>query len=232
MKKFSIIFFCILCMFLLISCKEEPRHTPYITEKQDSIVKTSLGEEYFLDKRNESMYPLIKIGEQIWFSKNLEIKTPNSYCPEDDEAVCSFYGRLYEWNDAVTACPNGWKLPTKQDFEKLISNVKHICHESDDSKIGTLLKSRIAWDMDEKIAQGTPSGIDCVRFSALPAGRRKDSGFTTIEGANKMRNYAAFWTSDEDGFGAAHYSLYNYKEEFAFGNSDKKYALSVRCLKE
>ena len=225
-------FLCFLGLFLLTSCKEEPRSTPYITEEHDLIVKTSLGEEYFLDKRNGSMYPLIKIGNQIWFSKNLEIKTPNSYCPENDEVACSFYGRLYEWNDAVKACPSGWKLPTKHDFENLINTVKQICHESDDSKIGTLLKSKIAWDMDEKIAQGIPNGINCVNFSALPAGRRKDTGFLTIEGANKMRNYAAFWTSDEDGFGAVHYSLYNYKEVFALGNSDKNYALSVRCLKE
>jgi uncharacterized protein (TIGR02145 family) len=31
------------------------------------------------------------------------------------------YGRLYSWNCAAKACPDGWSLPTDEDFEALVS---------------------------------------------------------------------------------------------------------------
>lgn len=45
-----------------------------------------------------------------------------SYCydddpGDDDPGNCDKYGRLYTWIAAMNACPEGWHLPSKVEFE-------------------------------------------------------------------------------------------------------------------
>jgi hypothetical protein len=63
----------------------------------------------------------IKIGEQIWMAKNLNIAAEGSICYKNDPANCATYGRLYNWATANTVCPNGWHLPSNDEWNKLDS---------------------------------------------------------------------------------------------------------------
>jgi len=41
-----------------------------------------------------------------WMAENLNYKTPNSACYGDLDTNCeNGYGRLYVYNDAISACP-------------------------------------------------------------------------------------------------------------------------------
>jgi len=53
---------------------------------------------------------------KVWMAQNLNIKTDNSKCYNKSEAKCSEYGRLYNWEDAKDVCPDGWRLPTKDEW--------------------------------------------------------------------------------------------------------------------
>jgi len=65
-------------------------------------------------------YNTVIIGEQCWFKENLNYQTGNSWCYDDDTANCNVYGRLYDWETALSVCPDGWHLPSEDEFYDLM----------------------------------------------------------------------------------------------------------------
>ena len=166
-----------------------------------------------------------------------------SWCYNDDANNCSKYGRLYTWAAAMDSvgtwstngkgcgyniynktcsptypvrgvCPEGWHLPTGEEFETLFTAV------GGKSIAGQKLRSATGW---------TPlSGItneDAFAFSALPAGRRHNDGDFLNEGA-------CFWSSTEDDGNLAYYVGLDYDDDAMYLDFYKFYGFSVRCLKD
>lgn len=67
-------------------------------------------------------YPSVTIGNQVWMARNLDEDVVGSYIPTGGDNN-NLHGRLYTWNAAVQACPEGWRLPQKKDYEILLSNL-------------------------------------------------------------------------------------------------------------
>lgn len=91
------------------------------TEQSDS--KQS-SERFFTDTRDGRTYRIVEIGEQLWMVENLTFASGGSeWCYSNTVSHCHKYGRLYDWQAAKSACPRGWKLPTKGDFETLFNTL-------------------------------------------------------------------------------------------------------------
>jgi len=67
----------------------------------------------------DETYPIVAIGTQCWLAKNLNYASTDSYCYANNANNCITYGRLYGRNGATIACPSGWHLPTKTEYQTL-----------------------------------------------------------------------------------------------------------------
>ena len=170
------------------------------------------------DTRDGQVYRTVTIGNQIWMAENLNYKTDSSFCYNDSAEYCAKYGRLYIWDAAMDACPDGWHLPDSTEWNTLFSAV------GGKSTAEEVLKSTSGWVGEKGEAR---NGTDNYGFAALPAGVRDErGGLFSREGGT-----AKFWSSTERSSDmATNIILYYYFDVFeASGRHD---AMSVRCLND
>ncbi|HAE13973.1 MAG TPA: hypothetical protein DCG24_07055 [Bacteroidetes bacterium] len=160
----------------------------------------------FKDKRDNNKYTAVKIGDMIWMGENLRYKTKDSWCYKDKELNCEKFGRLYEWEEAQTACPPGWHLPSMAEFDSLVARL------GGDKKAGYALAYDSGVGMQMKF--GYPPNVN-GRFNA------EDS-------------QTNFWTSSENNKDTAwSYYMIKIKLPLVFSSYfSKNYNMSCRCVKD
>ncbi len=193
----------------------------------------------FTDSRDGKEYKCVKIGSQIWMAENLNYEAEGSRCYNNDPANGQKYGRLYDWNTAKKACPEGWHLPSKEEWDTLIAVVGGI------KSAGKHLKAKFDWN------EKNGNGEDTYGFSALPG---------SISHLNSchfgaLGHHGQWWSASElEGNSYYPYSLlmyggradcednatcrklgctkYCWKNAVHWSCYDKPSMFSVRCLKD
>jgi len=156
----------------------------------------------------------VKIGEQIWMTKNLNDPSKGGVCYEDKPENCEKYGRLYNWDEAMKACPEGWLLPSDEEWQVLIA------FAGGKEVAGGKLKAKRGW---EKGGDGT----DEYGFSALPGGYR--SGPEQI--FDEIGDFGGWWSATEKYEEAANSFDVRYGDSRIYDNGNWKLNLSsVRCV--
>ena len=128
------------------------------------------GYDVVIDERDGQAYFSAKIGEKYWMVENMNYETDDSYCYDDDSTNCAQYGRLYTWEAAKNACPEGWHLPSLSEWDALYD---HVAQEVGSENGIMALKMASGWTGCED-----GDGTNKFRFSALPAGVKFTTGFT------------------------------------------------------
>lgn len=164
----------------------------------------------FTDPRDGMTYKTVKIGDLIWFAENLIYWGVEHYFPNGDDNNVPAYGLLYTWENAKKACPEGWRLPTKEECLTLIGTFSYGEYK-DSSSIRDL-----SWS----------NGSNTSGFSALPAGFRASNGIF-----NTFGPLAWFWSATPCDRECA-YGLHVYPDYANVNLNYANYAFSVRCVKD
>ena len=143
-----------------------------------ALAASELGS--FTDPRDGKNYKTVKIGVQTWMAENLNYKMKGSY-DRDIHGKRAKYGRYYEWEAAMKACPAGWHLPNRTEWKLLDLSIDG---EGSEYKKGVKLKSTTEWKYDY-----WNEGTDDYGFSAYPAGEYYDGNIYD------EKKHTWFWSS-------------------------------------
>jgi len=192
----------------------------------------------FTDSRDGKVYKVVDIGGKKWMAENLNYE-------DNNRSFRGKYGRLYPWNTAKIACPEGWHLPTRQDWNHLAhavggKEVQQKIGDIDliryDSAAGTRLKSNVGWMFKETyLTKLTPikfnliPGTDEFCFSALPGGG--GAGLMGVRGLGGTSSLGLWWTATEVKKEYAYALIMtSYEEGMGEGVVKKELTNAVRCV--
>ena len=189
------------------------------------------------DERDGQTYQTVKLGDQTWLAQNLNYETDNSWCFQDDPAKCETYGRLYNWEAAMNACPAGWHLPTEPEWSALIKYLDPLSRPNavltESKTAGGLMKTTGTTEDGTGLwAEPNEGATNLSKFSVVPAGERVP---TPAGMFNLLGQHAFFWTSTEyndrsAGFRTLDYGHSGVTKGTSTTPMTKAYSLSVRCL--
>lgn len=184
------------------------------------------GEKTFVDGRDGLQYSYVTVDGLDWMNTNLryaECGKPYEGCP----AITGLFGNLYTYEEAEASCPEGWRIPTLDEWTGL-------CGGDLKGAAGSLMvdgyfNSRKMWEYwpDVKITNST-----CM--NVLPVGYAVSAGYGDSWRYSGTFQYAVLWTStDYDDGQKCNIGLYVDQPDIVVSTSHiDNLAASVRCVRE
>lgn len=213
-------------------------------KENERLEKIILGVEKgkFTDPRDGKHYQIITISDPDNENKltvmasdlNYEMEGSTLYSATIDKYK---YGRLYDWEAAINACPPGWHLPSNNEWKLLIELI------GGKSNAGKILKSKNNWTKYRDY--GVKKGANTIGFNAIGSGEKENFGRPTPP-ANLNGMYlnqkATYWSSDRKYKGtqgnryyhASTWLLYSYRNDIINETITpiKGFYYSCRCFKD
>ncbi|MBD0400793.1 FISUMP domain-containing protein [Flammeovirga sp. EKP202] len=157
-------------------------------------VTLSFGGLYttWTDTRDNKTYKVIRIGDQEWFAENFDFEfytgqaswyygqaaeaRINTGAPLTTDEERKRYGRLYTYVGASLATPEGWRLPTYEDYWTLVERFNGQSYAGDSFR------------------EGGDSGLNLIMGGFFePQNLRYDPHFGQID------QFARYWVALEEG---------------------------------
>jgi uncharacterized protein (TIGR02145 family) len=202
--------------------------------------KTSSGWVSFTASSSNAVFlPTIAIGSQKWMRENLDVVTyrngdiipqvtdPSLWSSLTTGAWCYYnndannggiYGKLYNWyavNDPRGLAPEGWHVPTDEEWETLTNKLGGELLAGGKMKaVGT------KWDSPNGGATNESS------FTGLPGGLREQ-----FDGTFRYIGTFGYWWSATDNLQPKILSLNNANSGASYPNVPKTMGISVRCIR-
>ncbi len=216
----------------------------YIRAYAANGVGTAYGNELSFNTLPSASYDTVKIGNQVWMLKNLNVATyrngdtiPEVTDPTEwkrlkntgtgarcyyfnDPSLDTAYGKLYNWfavNDPRGLAPAGWHIPTEAEWATLI----------------TFLGG-------EAVAGGNMKETGTVHWKPGNLGATNSSGFTALPGGSRNGNGSyhnlnkeGYWWSStmSDSFFVWSRVMVNYDASALRYDESDISGISVRCIR-
>lgn len=217
----------------------------------ESIEGLKRGVDIVIDQRDREKYYYKKIGKLFWFTDNLRYAgTPDNVLGaayEKSDAIGLLFGRLYSWNDATGgksgsglgggpqgACPEGWSVPTKEDWEDFgtaLNDNNPVDYFNKWNGLASPATAPAIFNGD-KMWPYSPSldPNNHLWWNGIPCGNSKDN-YSTYQ---NIMQYGMWWSSmdtPDASKGSYRYIYYN-SPNFDYHYADKdEFGVSVRCVK-
>ncbi len=161
----------------------------------------------------------------------------------NSEAISEVLGRYYSHEEAVNACPDGWRLPTDAEWRELAESLNP---ESRTEGFNTIpgiaadlmgdvqFNGKTMWEYWPTVGEITNKGkIAVIPGGYSNLGEKKDGKYPTASFTG-IYEYAAFWTADTTEDGMAYYRyLYCDQPDMFIGKGDTKtFGAHVRCVRK
>jgi|GEM_PF-2567880 len=167
----------------------------------------------YTDSRDGKQYPFVTIGSQKWMTKNFAFDQSGSKVYKDIATNEAKYGRLYTWDQALSAVPAGWRVATDNDWKKLEMHYGMTQTEA-----------------DKLVQRGTDEGKKIgVGLKLEYGGRSIGSSYMDVD------SKAYYWTSTESPTNSAkgiRRTIANFDDHSFRDYEDKGTFYSIRLIKE
>lgn len=195
-----------------------------------------------LDLRDNQKYKIARIGDQTWMAQNLNYKTdPGSWCFQNDEKNCKKLGRLYDWERAMEVCPEGFHLPSNEEWEKILSYPEEYEIDAEGYEHSKCVTSPIVISVKQNYYNEDGedfyefTGTNETGFGAILSGVRIGPSGSSSGQYYSLGEVANYWSSTEISATMAYHwyvSLYSAGLYTADSDYYKDYGFSVRCVKD
>lgn len=192
---------------------------------------------------NEEDYYYINHNGLDWMRNNL---AESSYGVPyvNAEATGNVLGRFYSYEEAIKACPEGWRLPTDKEWRDMAESVNSHSKTGEKGIIPGIAASLMAdvtfnsekmWEYWPQVGEITNK----AKLAFIPAGyanlgRQVDGRYPTASFSG-VNEYAVFWTADtvkeEPGMAYYRYIICDQPDMFIGKGDTSTFGASVRCVR-
>ncbi len=193
-------------------------------------------------------YNTVLIVSQCWMAENLNIGTRidgnnsqtnnnimEKYCYDDDDANCTIYGGLYQWDEMMQytstegsqgICPSGWHIPTDYEWKQLEIALGMSQGEAGNS----------GWRGTNEGGKMKETGTS--HWNTPNTGATNESGLTALPGGTSLGNFFGaigeannFISSSGTTANSKWFRHLSYNSEQVYRSTESKlYSRSVRCI--
>lgn len=221
-----------------------------ITTDAGGVAGWTPSTQSITDERDGQEYQYRRYGNLDWFTQNLLYDGAHDGLTlgrpyDDSEGIDRIFGRLYSWQDATLgesgsglgggpqgACPEGWSVPTVEDWEDLALAVGETEVDFYDhwDGIGEILSAPITVN-ESAMWPYSPDNLhtNTAGWNGFPTGNSRDN-YGEYE---NIASYGMWWASSEMENGMVPYRFIYYNTDtFDVYYTDKtSYGVSVRCVR-
>jgi len=188
----------------------------------------------FTDPRDGHEYWCTTVGNTDWFKENLAYEGSGAAL-ENCESTSDVFGRFYSWDEAGSACPEGWRVSSLDDWADAASVILGQRPDPQTRFYGAAggFMGDLSFNGDKMWEYWPKVKItDQLGLSMIPLGYAVKQ--ETNADFSDMYDYASFWTADSMDADQGYYRyFFDESPDIFLGHASKSsFAANVRCVRD